>query len=452
MSEQRAPLRPHISVGTTTRFEGAHLNVEATLPAASPHWPALLEGSLRAARSIAAAVTGGERLAQAARLVRRSEQGADPWSAWLNAFAALHAVPGWSVQPEAGEGADVRLRIRCLYVQAVARWSQLALDLLIIADQARDRPVKIPRVRWAARLAGLGVGLPAPETMALHAALGARQLPWRWLGGDRTTIGLGSAQRTISGTAPDPELAADRLAQAKLSIPLYTVTGSVGKTTTTRLLAQLLETTGLRVGMTASDGAWAAGVRLAEGDWIGGMNALVVARRRDVDAMVAELGRRGLFYSGVPFERSDIAILLNVDNVHIGYEGVDTIEAMADVKGLTLRPARLAVLNRDDANCMRLGAGRAPESCVWFSRIAGEDALRALSREAGGALGVARTAKGKARALTIWSAGEQDRALPLAGVAPFHGMLGEKTLEELLAAVAAAWFGPVRIEEWDGLL
>lgn len=238
----------------------------------------------------------------------------------------------------------------------------------------------------------------------------------------------------------------------ELRVPIYTVTGSVGKTTTTRLLGQLLEPSGLTIGMTTSDGAWIGKRRWLTGDCIGGFSAQKVLRHADVDLAVLELGRGGLVKQGIPFAHSDVAVLLNIHKVHLGLDGIDTCEAMADTKAITLRPAKLAVLNADDDQCQRLGAQRKPKSCVWFSLNASVKTLRNLSQTAHGAVGVKRDLEGAPLALDIWQGGNRARQLSLSGVAPFHGMLGEQTVEELLAAVAAAWFGPTTIKGWEPAL
>jgi hypothetical protein len=122
-------------------------------------------------------------------------------------------------------------------------------------------------------------------------------------------------------------------------------------------------------------------------------------------------------------------VLLNVREVHIGVDGIDSVEQMADLKAHGLACARLAVLNLDDAQCRRLGEARPADACVWFSRIAGDAELGERSRRAAGTVGVVRDPAGVPLSLSTWR----------------HG----QTLEELLAAVSAAWFGPLSLDDWD---
>ena len=89
---------------------------------------------------------------------------------------------------------------------------------------------------------------------------------------------------------------------------------------------------------------------------------------------------------------------------------------------------------------------------MWFSTSSRPEEIQALSESVLGTAGVLRDGQGNPLALGIWRGGQLERRFGLEGVAPYHGLLGEKTLEELLAAVAAAWFGPLPVEDWDARL
>src|SRR4029434_5610893 len=103
------------------------------------------------------------------------------------------------------------------------------------------------------------------EQLMWHAARDAHDLPWIWLGEDRTQVGFGARQKVMTGSEMDAASQKDQLPQLDCMIPIYTVTGSLGKTTTTRLLSQLLQGSGLRVGMTTSFGAWGRKGGVSEG-------------------------------------------------------------------------------------------------------------------------------------------------------------------------------------------
>lgn len=300
--------------------------------------------------------------------------------------------------------------------------------------------------RWCVDFDKLHTLLPEPALISMHNDLWQKGIYWEWLGEDRTRIGEGVLQQVVSGTATDLPLSDPQA----WHVPIYTITGSVGKTTTARLLWQLLQPSTNALALAASDGAWIGKRRVANGDCIGGVTARALLQSRDVDAAVFEQGRGGIIKQGVPYVRSDVAILLNVQPVHLGLDGIETLEQMADTKAVGLHPARLWVLNHDDEQCRRLAAQHPVDATLWFSVSEPCVNLRKLSKNALAAVGVERDSKGKPQAITVLQAGQTIERWPLEGVAPYHGLLGDKSLEELLAVVAAAYFGPIKLsgEGW----
>lgn len=453
MTTQPPAPRLRYYVGETLEFALAHLMLDAAFPQPPSEWPGWKAASSAAAGQVAKLIKNGDMLRRAADFVDREPADVHPWLAWISAFEALHTVPRWLRRVDNVEPGWVRLRLACPYIEAMKRWSRIGLKLLYLADRVRTGgPVVISSEEWDGLLDSETLLLPAPDIMAFHLALTRAGLPWAWRGGNRTLVGWGSRRKVIEGASPDPARLAARLAEDDLRIPIYTVTGSVGKTTTARFLTQLFEAAGIAIGTTSSDGSWAAGKRIGKGDCIGGWDALKLLRSPDIDAAVIEVGRGGIVGQGIPYRDSDLAILLNVEAVHLGVDGIDTVEQMADLKGMTLSRARLAILNHRDGQCRRLGGLRDPRSCIWFDTAAKEDELEHLSSGTAGALGVRRNSVGEPSSLEIWQAGRLQRALSLDGVAPYHGFLGEKTVEELLVAVGAAWFGPVTLDGLEDLL
>lgn len=284
--------------------------------------------------------------------------------------------------------------------------------------------------------------LPLPVRF-LHYQLWQKGIAWEWLGKDRTRIGMGNKQSTVQGVPSDLTLNEPE----DWRIPIYTVTGSIGKTTTAKLLWQLLQSNHKNLALTASDGAWIGQKCLATGDCIGGITALGLLKSPAVEGAVFEQGRGGILKQGVPYAQSDVGILLNVQDVHLGLDGIETLEQMALTKVTGLRSARLWVLNWDDEHCRRLGEMHAPERTIWFSLSGDQYTLQNLSKKNLAALGVLREAENKPICLSIFQKGNVYRQLGLNDVAPYHGMLGEKTLEELMAAVAAASFGPLTVDD-----
>jgi len=145
---------------------------------------------------------------------------------------------------------------------------------------------------------------------------------------------------------PDPHLF-----QTPAHVRVALVTGSNGKTTTTRLLAAMLEEAGHTVGFTSTDGVHVGGRRVERGDWSGPMGAARVLGDPAVTAAVLETARGGLLRRGLAVGRADVAVITNVAEDHFGEYGIDTLEELARVKGLVARalePGGVLVLNGDD--------------------------------------------------------------------------------------------------------
>jgi cyanophycin synthetase len=134
-------------------------------------------------------------------------------------------------------------------------------------------------------------------------------------------------------------------------IPILAITGTNGKTTTSRLVAHILKMSGKRVGLTTTDGIYIDGQRFLKGDMTGPWSARVVLRDPTVDAAVMETARGGILREGLGFDRCDVGCVLNVGNDHLGLRGVGTLEELAYVKRLVLEVVRkdgVSVMNADD--------------------------------------------------------------------------------------------------------
>ena len=134
-------------------------------------------------------------------------------------------------------------------------------------------------------------------------------------------------------------------------IPIIAITGTNGKTTTTRLTAHIAKSAGYKVGYTTSDGVYIQNQLMMRGDCTGPISSTFVLRDPTVDFAVLECARGGILKSGLAFENCDIAIITNVSTDHIGLGGIDNLEQMAKVKAVvaeTVFPHGYAILNADD--------------------------------------------------------------------------------------------------------
>ena len=134
-------------------------------------------------------------------------------------------------------------------------------------------------------------------------------------------------------------------------IPIIAITGTNGKTTTSRITAHIAKTAGYKVGYTTSDGVYIQNQMMMKGDCTGPLSSQFVLKDPTVNFAVLECARGGILKSGLAFRHCDIAIVTNVTNDHMGLGGIDNITQMAKVKAVvpeTVYKHGYAILNADD--------------------------------------------------------------------------------------------------------
>ena len=212
-----------------------------------------------------------------------------------------------------------------------------------------------------ARAAGVFVGpavsRPGPD--------GAVIVAFPWLH-DGTARALGEAAVEVMDSTTDEPLAdrvrraADRVRTADPGgpprmvdprIPTVAVTGTNGKTTTTRLLARMAREAGLLPAWSSTDGVFVDGRCIEDGDWSGPGGARLVLGAPDVTFAVLETARGGLMQRGMGVSAVDVAVFTNVSPDHLGLQGLDTVEQLAWAKSTVVKVVRRggwAVLNAED--------------------------------------------------------------------------------------------------------
>jgi cyanophycin synthetase len=159
------------------------------------------------------------------------------------------------------------------------------------------------------------------------------------------------ANRILARVAAAEGSGSPWIRDADRRLPVVSITGTNGKTTTTRLIAHILRESGKRVGATTSDGIVVDGVLVEPGDWTGPGGAGAILGRDDVDIAVLETARGGILLRGVGYESNDASVITNVSSDHMDLQGIHTLPELAEVKGVISRmtkPSGWVVLNADD--------------------------------------------------------------------------------------------------------
>jgi len=140
-------------------------------------------------------------------------------------------------------------------------------------------------------------------------------------------------------------------------VPVAGITGTNGKTTTSRMLAHIAKMAGFTPGLTTTDGVYIDGQRTVEGDMTGPVSTRMVLADPKIDIAILEIARGGLVRAGMGVPWINVGAVLNVQSDHLGLKGINTLEELAEVKRILVEVAHdCAVLNADDVNVIRMSA------------------------------------------------------------------------------------------------
>ncbi len=215
-------------------------------------------------------------------------------------------------------------------------------------------------------------------------------------------------------------------------LPIVSISGTNGKTTTTRLIAHILRESGKRVGLTTSDGIVVNGEMVEQGDWTGFGGARQILMRDDVDIAVLETARGGILLRGMGYESNEASVVTNVSSDHLDLQGIHTLPELAEVKSTVARitkPSGWAVLNADDKHVAAVA--RRIRARVALFTMDGDRSSR-----------VRRHLRGGGRAYLVRDGvlgeAEGDRWRPLANLADVPVVLGGIARHNVANALAAA--------------
>jgi cyanophycin synthetase len=221
-------------------------------------------------------------------------------------------------------------------------------------------------------------------------------------------------------------------------IPIVAVTGSNGKTTTTRMISHIFKGMGRSVGMTTTDGIYIDERLVKRADASGPKSAQMVLQNPRIDFAVFETARGGILREGLGYGKNDVAVVLNVTGDHLGLKGIDSLEQLAAVKQVVVEAVPKtgwAVLNADDelvAGMRKACSG----SVIMFSMQERNDLVDRWVRRGGKAVVLEKGPRGEMMVIR-----EGRRTMPIAWVhtlpATFEGR-ARMMVQNAMAAAAAA--------------
>ncbi|MFC0359598.1 MULTISPECIES: cyanophycin synthetase [Kytococcus] len=226
-------------------------------------------------------------------------------------------------------------------------------------------------------------------------------------------------------------------------VPIVAVTGTNGKTTTSRMVGHIMRGSGRHVGMTSTDGVAINERLVIRRDASGPKSARTVLQHPRVDFAVMEVARGGIIREGLGYDKNDVAVVTNVTADHLGLGGVDTVEQLAEIKSVIVSAvprSGYAVLNADDP-LVRQMRNRCRGQVVWFSMAEPGSAERAFVEKrllrGGLAVLLEQTERGERIVLA-----EGKRWMPLTWthtIPATYGGAARFNVANAMAAAGAAW-------------
>ncbi len=215
---------------------------------------------------------------------------------------------------------------------------------------------------------------------------------------------------------------------------LVAITGTNGKTTTTRLVAHLLGRSGRDVGWSSTSGIYVRGEEIESGDWSGPAGARRLIGRTDLDWAILETARGGILRRGLAYDRAHVSAMINVSADHLGDYGVWSTSTLATVKGTVLRATHQdgwAIINADDP-LVFAQRHDVPARCCFFTQLPLTDGLREHVYTGGPVISV------QDRHVTVLAGAGVETIAPLEDIPLTFGGAARHMVENVLCATGIA--------------
>jgi len=217
------------------------------------------------------------------------------------------------------------------------------------------------------------------------------------------------------------------------SVPTVGVTGSVGKTTTCRMIAHILNECGAVVGLSTTQGVWIGRHRLRRGD-SSPRHGLQVISRPSATVGIMEMARGSLIKHGMILKSIDVGVLLNIHDNHLGLAGIESRRDMARLKGIVIeRSRRLAILNADDELCLSV-LSRAGARVALVSMTA--DNERVVAHREGGGVAADLDNENRVPILRFWEGNRLIGSIGASDIPATWGGIYRPAISNALFAIA----------------